>query len=74
MANREPIALRDDFDDAAADRWNDGAIDGCRGIAPRSEDADYRQGHAHGCQERKVQVVMPSRPEGYYHAPIGTFE
>ena len=21
-----------------------------------------------------IEVVMPARPEGYYHAPIGTFD
>jgi hypothetical protein len=62
------------FDEAAVDRWNDGALDGCRAIAPRSADADYLAGHAEGTESRKVRVVMVPRPEGYYHAPIGAFD
>jgi hypothetical protein len=61
-------------DDAKIDRWNNGAIDGCKGIAAKSDDADYMEGYRHGQDERKVRVVMPKRPEGYYHAPIGTFD
>lgn len=48
-------------------RWNDGALDGCRGLAARSDHPDYLEGHAHGTDERKVRVSMPRRPEGYYH-------
>jgi hypothetical protein len=61
-------------DDAKIDRWNDGAIDGCRGRKPTNDDADYMEGYRHGCEEAKVRVVMPTRPEGYYHSPIGTFD
>lgn len=60
--------------DTRIDRWNDGALDGCRGIAPRLTDADYLAGHADGIENRKVKVVMFPRPEGYYHAPVGTFD
>ena len=60
-----------DFDDAAADRWNDGALDGIRARPQASQDADYLAGYAHGQDARKVRVVLPRRPEGYYHAPIG---
>ena len=72
-ANLE-ICPSDDFDDAKADRWNDGALDGCRGKTPASTDADYIEGYAEGIESRKVRVVMPHRPEGYYHAPLGAFE
>ena len=68
------VCPSDDFDDATADRWNDGALDGCRGNAAASDDADYLEGYAHGLESRKVRVTIPSRPEGYYHAPIGTFD
>jgi len=61
-------------DDAALDRWNDGAIDGCRGKAKASDDADYLAGYADGERSRQTVVVMPTRPEGYYHMPLGTFE
>jgi len=60
--------------DARIDRWNKGAIDGCLGTNPASNDRDYMDGYRHGQQERKVRVVMPRRPEGYYHAPVGTFD
>lgn len=69
----DPICS-DEPDEAAIDRWNDGALDGCRGVRPRSNDADYLSGHAHGSDERKVRVVLPVRPEGYYHLPVGTFD
>lgn len=61
-------------DDAKLDRWNNGAIDGCRGTTPASSDPDYMEGYRHGQRERKVRVVMPRRPEGYYHASAGTFD
>ena len=61
-------------DDAAMDRWNDGALDGCNRKPPASDDKDYLEGHAHGIECSKTVVVMPERPEGYYHAPVGTFD
>ena len=61
-------------DESHLDRWNDGAIDGCHGRKPRSQDADYLAGYEHGKHERKVRAVMPERPEGYYHAAVGTFD
>lgn len=60
--------------DAKIDRWNDGALDGCRNRPQASTDPDYLEGYAHGQNDRRVRVVMPARPEGYYHAPIGTFD
>ena len=65
----------DDFDDAAADRWNDGALDALRGynrVSPH--DPDYAAGYNEGLEMRKVRPVMVERPEGYYHFPIGTFD
>lgn len=64
----------DDFDDSAADRWNDGACDACHYRAKASADPDYLKGYAEGVELRQVRVVMPRRPEGYYHMPLGTFE
>ena len=64
----------DNFDDAAVDRWHDGVLDALRGKVKASEDPDYLEGFAHGVNERRVRVVMPRRPEGYYHMPLGTFE
>tara|TARA_Y100001938_G_scaffold133770_1_gene193471 strand:- start:180 stop:464 length:285 start_codon:yes stop_codon:yes gene_type:complete len=61
-------------DDAAIDRWHDGWFDG-HGAKPKaSDDADYLKGYAEGHEARKVVVVMPERPEGYYHMPLGTFD
>ena len=63
-----------DDNDAKADRWNDGALDAMRGKGRKLTDSEYLMGYEHGLIERKVRVVMPSRPEGYYHCPIGTFD
>lgn len=61
-------------DDAKLDRWNDGALDALRGKAKASDDADYLEGYADGERSAHVVVVMPRRPEGYYHMPLGTFD
>jgi hypothetical protein len=61
-------------DDAAIDRWNDGALAALSRQPAASEDADYVAGYQYGLDQRQVRVVMPKRPEGYYHAPIGTFD
>lgn len=67
--------MHDDKDSSCAgDRWNAGAIDGYRGTKPRSDDADYLKGYRDGQRDAQVKVVMPARPEGYYHQPIGTFD
>lgn len=60
--------------DDAIDRWNDGALDALRGRKALSDNPDYLEGYAHGLDQRKVRAVMPARPEGYYHAPLGTFD
>ena len=61
-------------DESHLDRWNDGALDGYRNKDKQSTDADYLAGYAEGQRDRKVLVVMPARPEGYYHSPVGTFD
>jgi len=58
------------FDEIAADQWNDGALDGCRGRPKASAELAYLEGYAYGLDTRKVRVVMPPRPEGYYHTPL----
>lgn len=60
--------------DAEIDVWNAAAIDGCRGVPPKSETALYMDGYREGQNARRVSVVMPERPEGYYHMPVGTFD
>lgn len=63
----QTLSQFDDFDDAAADRWNDAALAALRGKPCPGTDSDSLEGYAHGLEERKVRVVMPRRPEGYYH-------
>ena len=66
--------IDDDFDDEAADRWNDAALAALRGQPCPGADADSLEGYAHGLEQTKARVVMPRRPEGYYHLPVGTFD
>jgi hypothetical protein len=49
------------------DNWNDGAIDGYRGATKASSHPEYLKGYRHGQDQRRVVVVVPHRPEGYYH-------
>jgi hypothetical protein len=67
--------FEEDFDDVAQDakidRWHDGYFAAVRG-EPRPTEFDAGQGWDHRANE--VPVVEVERPEGYYHAPIGTFE
>lgn len=61
-------------DDAAIDRWHDGALDCYRGKPKASDDKDYLEGWAFAEEDKKRPVVEIARPEGYYHAPLGTFD
>lgn len=59
-------------DDAAIDRWHDGALDCYKGRPQASQDKDYLAGWTHAQNDRPpVEIV---RPEGYYHMPLGTFD
>jgi len=60
-------------DDAAIDRWHDGALDCYRGRPKASDDKDYLEGWLHRRNEAPPPR-MPERPEGYYHMPLGTFD
>ena len=62
--------------DEAIDRYNDGVLAALRGQTRPvgNEHAAYIEGYEDGLVQHKVRVVMPSRPEGYYHSPVGTFE
>ena len=53
--------------DATLDRWNDAALAAMRGQPCPGEDPDSIDGYRHDLEQRKVCVVMPERPEGYYH-------
>lgn len=61
-------------DDAAIDRWHDGALDCYRGQPKASDDKDYLAGWAHAEDDMKRPTVEIVRPEGYYHQPLGTFD
>lgn len=61
-------------DDAAIDRWHDGALDCYRGRPKASDDKDYLEGYAYAEAGKNVRTEIPERPEGYYHAPLGTFD
>ena len=61
-------------DDAAIDRWHDGALDCMRGKPKASTDPDYLEGWAHGENERCRPTPVFERPEGSYHMPLGTFD
>ena len=63
-----------EVDDAAIDRWHDGVLAALRYQPSMSVDPDYLEGYNYGLEERRVQVVMPARPEGYYHMPLGSFD
>ena len=60
----------DEFDEEAADFWNDGALDGYRGKPQSIQDPAYLEGWHHGRDQRRVRVVTPIRPEGYYHSRL----
>ena len=56
--------------DELIDLWNDGAIDGYRNRLRASSHPEYLEGYAHGLDECRVRVIMPARPEGYYHSAL----
>jgi hypothetical protein len=59
--------------DAAIDRYHDGyGMFLAGGACPM--DADMAEGWRDAERASRVRVVMPRRPEGYYHAPIGAFD
>lgn len=64
-----------DFEDndAAIDAFHDG-YDLFRKGKPRPECSLMAQGWDDAQRASRVRVVMPSRPEGYYHMPVGTFD
>lgn len=63
------------INDARCDQYNKGWLAGYAG-KPCTDDPDFTVGWNEGQRERRhpVRVSMPARPEGYYHAPIGTFD
>ncbi len=68
--------IQDYDDDAAEDRINrfhDGYWAHKRGEA-RPNDPHAAAGWDDRARDQKVRVIMPARPEGYYHAKPGTFD
>ena len=66
--------MDDDFDnDAAIDAFHDGYRMFLK-KQPRPADPIMADGWDDAQRESRVRVVMPKRPEGYYHLPLGTFE
>ena len=52
------------------DVWNLGALDGFRGIPIRSVESAYVDGYLTGRWQAKVSVLLPERPEDYYHSKL----
>lgn len=59
--------------DQEIDLWNSAALAALRGQPCPASDAHSADGYSHGMRMRRVQTDT-RRPEGYYHAPIGTFD
>ena len=59
--------------DRKIDLWHDGYFMRRRGEA-RPTDADMASGWDEANREPSFRAAQVERPEGYYHAPIGTFE
>lgn len=59
--------------DAAIDAYHDG-YDAHRAGKPRPAEQHAAEGWDQRARDVQVRVVMPARPEGYFHAPIGTFD
>lgn len=72
------------FNDAAAtdariDAWHEGYFSRRDGKAnpwppTHSLASEWEQGRAQQAKDARVRVVMPARPEGYYHCAVGSFE
>ncbi|WP_310855880.1 hypothetical protein [Rhizobium hidalgonense] len=60
--------------DRKIDLWHDGYFMFRRGEPRPTNDADMAAGWDEGKHASMVRPVRVERPEGYYHAPIGTFE
>jgi hypothetical protein len=76
LANYDRLReLNGDDNDAEIDAWHDGYFAGRRN-APVSDDPNFAEGWFKGRCEilYPTSVVQVERPEGYYHAPLGTFE
>lgn len=69
------MALQDDEDAAVAeaDAFCAGYLS-FRDGKPQPTDPVKAEGWLDAQRASRVRVVMPARPEGYYHAPLGTFD
>lgn len=57
----------------AADLFCEGFLAFSRG-EPRPTNTIAAEGWDDAQRTSRVRVVMPARPEGYYHMPLGTFD
>lgn len=60
-------------DEAAIENYHQGYMQFRRG-GPRPADVQMAEGWDDALRDTGVTYVAPRRPEGYYHAAIGTFE
>lgn len=60
-------------DEAAIDAYHDGYDAFWKG-QPKPDGSHQAAGWTDAQRASRVRVVMPRRPEGYYHAPVGSFD
>lgn len=72
-APTEQERLDDIAQDAKIDRYHDGYFAHRKGL-PRPACPDAAAGWDQRAIDCRVRVVMPRRPEGYYHCAPGTFD
>lgn len=60
-------------DDEKIDSWHEGYDAHLKG-KPCPTEENARAGWLERERSRRVHAVLPERPEGYYHMPIGTFD
>ena len=63
----------DDCSDLRIDAYHSGCKLHQAGMKRPDNDPIKAEGWDDRERDMRVCVVMPSRPEGYYHAPIGTY-
>lgn len=69
-AGLEAVSRDEWLYDNRIDLWNAAVLAGLRGQPCPANDGYSLEGYAHGLEQSKVRVVVPARPEGYYHLPV----
>ena len=72
MYNQHVISYEINLD-KNIDRWHDGWFE-FRAGKSRPSDRNGAEGWDDAKRASGVRVVMPARPEGYYHSPVGTYD